>query len=143
MGASENAATVRRWIDAYNARDLEAESAARAPGFLVHAPGAPGPLDSDGWVAFAFGFAQAFPDLHLTIEDIFATEDMVAARVTFRGTHQGVFQGIPATGKQVRFTSIEINRMEGGKVAEHWVELDTLGLLRQIGAIPAPAAAAG
>jgi steroid delta-isomerase-like uncharacterized protein len=138
MGASENAATVRQWIDAYNARDLEAEAAARAPGFLVHVPGAPGPLDSDGWIAFAFGFAQAFPDLHLTIEDIFATDDRVAARATFRGTHQGDFQGVPATGKQVRFTAIELNRMEGGKVAEHWVELDLLGLLQQLGAIPTP-----
>jgi steroid delta-isomerase-like uncharacterized protein len=138
VGAAENAATVRQWIDAYNSRDQDAEAAARAPGFLVHVPGAPAPLDSEGWIAFAFGFAQAFPDLHLTIEDIFATDDRVAARITFRGTHRGPFQGIPPTERPVTFTAIEFNRMEGGKVAEHWVELDVLGLMTQLGANPAP-----
>jgi steroid delta-isomerase-like uncharacterized protein len=136
MQAEDNAATVRRWIDAYNDRDAQAEAAARAPGYLAHVPGAPGPLDSDTWVAFVGGFAAAFPDLRLTVEDTLANEHGVAARVTFRGTHQGEFQGIPATGKQVTFTSIEYNRMEDGKIAEHWVELDLLGLMMQLGAIP-------
>jgi steroid delta-isomerase-like uncharacterized protein len=136
--AEDNAAAVRRWIEAYNERDTQAEAAARAPGFLAHVPGAPGPLDGDTWVAFVGGFAAAFPDLRLTVEDTLATDHGVAARVTFRGTHQGDFQGIPATGKQVTFTAIEYNRMEDGKVAEHWVELDLLGLMQQLGAIPAP-----
>jgi hypothetical protein len=60
----------------------------------------------------------------------------VAARITFRAMHEGEFQGIPPTGQQVTFSSIELNRMEGGKVAEHWVELDLLGRLQQLGAIP-------
>jgi predicted ester cyclase len=72
----------------------------------------------------------------LTVEDSVAGGDKVAARVTFRGTHEGEFQGIPPTGKQVTFTSIEFNRMAGNQVAEHWVELDLLGLLQQLGAIP-------
>ena len=73
----------------------EAEAAARAPGYLAHVPGAPVPLDNDAWVAFAFGFAGAFPDLHLTVEDTLATEDGVAARVTFRGTHRGPSRAFP------------------------------------------------
>lgn len=138
MQADDNAATVRRWIDAYNDRDAQAEAAARTPGFLAHVPGAPGPLDNDAWVAFVGSFAAAFPDLHLTVEDTLATDHGVAARITFRGTHQGAFQGIPPTGKHVTFTAIEYNRMHAGKIAEHWVELDLLGLMQQLGAIPTP-----
>ena len=63
---------------------------------------------------------------------------MVAARVAFRGTHRGEFQGIPPTDKEVAFSSIEIDRMVDGKVQEHWFELDQLGLIRQLGALPEP-----
>ncbi len=63
---------------------------------------------------------------------------MVAARVAFRGTHRGEFQGIPPTGKKVAFSSMEFNRVVGGKVEEHWVELDLLGLMQQLGAVPPP-----
>ena len=67
-----------------------------------------------------------------------ADGDMVAARVVFRGTHRGELQGIPATGKEVAFTSIEVNRLRDGKVEAHWVEIDLLGLMQQLGAIPGP-----
>lgn len=138
MSAEVNAAAVRRWIDAYNNRDTAAEADARTSDFVAHVPGAPSPLNSEGWVGFAFSFAEAFPDLRLTIEEIVADEDRTAARVTFRGTHRGDFQGLPATGRSVTFTSIEFNRMVDGKIAEHWVELDLVGLLQQLGAIPMP-----
>jgi predicted ester cyclase len=70
------------------------------------------------------------------VEDIFCGGDMVAARVAFQGTHRGKFQGIPPTDRQVAFSSIEINRMVGGKVGEHWFEIDLLGLMGQLGALP-------
>lgn len=143
MSGEDNAAAVRGWIEAYNDRDTEAEAAARAPGFVAHVPGVPDPLEAEAWTGFAASFAAAFPDLRLTVEDILAEGDRVAARVTFRGTHRGEFQGIPPTGRQVTFSSIELNRMAGGKVAEHWVELDLLGLLRQLGAVPTPGASGG
>ena len=92
----------------------------------------------EAWEQFTATFVEAFPDLRLTVEDIFSGEDMVAARVALRGTHRGEFQGIPPTGKEVAFSSIEIDHMVDGKVAEHWVELDQLGLMRQLGAIPEP-----
>jgi predicted ester cyclase len=60
----------------------------------------------------------------------------VAVRQTWRGTHTGNFLGIPPTGKQVAFTSTEVYRVAGGRLAEEWVELDMLGLLQQLGAIP-------
>jgi steroid delta-isomerase-like uncharacterized protein len=141
MSGEENVAAVERWIAAYNERDTQAEAAARAPGFMAYMPGVPGPLDGAAWEGFVATFVVAFPDLRLTVEDSVAAGDKVAARVTFRGTHRGAFQGIPPTGKQVTFSAIEFNRMEDGKVAEHWVELDLLGLLQQLGAIPTPGTA--
>jgi steroid delta-isomerase-like uncharacterized protein len=138
MSGEERAAVVERWIEAYNDRDTQAEAAARTPGYVAHVPGAAGPLNGDAWVGWTSAFLAAFPDLRLTVEDSVAAGDKVAARITFRATHRGEFQGIPPTGQQVTFSSIELNRMEGGKVAEHWVELDLLGLLQQLGAIPTP-----
>ncbi len=123
MSEEENKGVVLRWIEAYNERDMQAEADARAPGYLAHVPAAPGPLGSEGWSRFIATFGEAFPDLRLTVEDIFSAGDMVAARVAFRGTHRGEFQGIPPTGKKVAFTSIEVNRVVGGKVEEHWVGL--------------------
>ena len=139
--SEENKAVLRRWIEAYNERDLEAEAEVLAPGFVAHVSGAPAPLDLEGleaWRQFSGSFAEAFPDIRLTIQDIAAEGDTVAARVAFRGTHRGEFQGIPPTDKEVSFSSMEFNRVVGGKVEEHWVELDVFGLLQQLGAIPEP-----
>ena len=136
MSSEENKAVVQRWIEGFNNGDVQAEADARTADYVAHFPGGP-PLDSEGWIQATGSFVEAFPDLRLTVEDIMAEGDSVAARVTFRGTHVGDFQGVPPTNKQVTFTSIEMNRMVDGKVAEHWVEIDLLGLLQQLGAMPA------
>ena len=138
MSIDANATVVRAWIKAYNDRDAEGEAASRALGFVAHVPGVPAPLDGVAWTQFIASFATSFPDLRLTIEDIVASEETVAARVTFRGTHLGAFQGVPPTGRGVTFTSMEFNRFAGGRVAEHWVELDLIGLMHQLEAIPTP-----
>jgi steroid delta-isomerase-like uncharacterized protein len=133
----DNKAIVRRWIEAYNNRDIQqVEADVLAPGYVAHAPAASGPLDTEAWRQFTAAFIEAFPDLRLTVEDIFSVGDMVAARIAFHGTHRGEFQGIPPTGKEVAFSSIEIDRVVDGKVQEHWFELDLLGLMRQLGPSP-------
>ncbi len=135
----DNRAIVRRWIETFNnPYTLQTEVEVLAPDYVAHAPGLPGPLDLDAWTQFTAAFVEAFPDLRLTVEDIVAEGDMVAARVAFRGTHRGEFQGIPPTDKEVAFSSMEFNRVVGGKVEVHWVELDLLGLMGQLGAIPEP-----
>ena len=78
----------------------------------------------------------AFPDIHVTIEDMVAEADKVVARLTFRGTHRGEFKGIPPTEKEVIWTGIWIYRVANGKFVERWHNYDLLGLLRQLGAIP-------
>jgi steroid delta-isomerase-like uncharacterized protein len=108
VSAEENKAVIRQWIEAYNERDLEAEADVLAPGIVVHVPAAPGPLEGlEAWRRFSGSFAEAFPDLRLTVQDIAAEGDTVAARVDFHGTHRGEFQGIPPTGKEVDFSSVE------------------------------------
>jgi steroid delta-isomerase-like uncharacterized protein len=139
MSVEDNEAIIRRWIEAYNDHDRQAEADLLAPEYVAHVPGAPGPLVGlEAWTQFSGSFAEAFPDIRLTVEDIFSVGDKVAARVAFHGTHRGEFQGIAPTGKEVDFSSIEINRVADGKVEEHWVELDLVGLMQQLGALPEP-----
>ena len=140
MSEEDNKAVIRRWIEAYNERDMQAQADILAPSYVAHFPGAPGPLDSEAWTQSIAAFTEAFPDLRLTVEEIVSEGDMVSARVAFEGTHRGEFQGLPPTGKKVAFSSMEFNRVVGGKVEEHWVEIDLLGLVQQLGVatIPGP-----
>jgi predicted ester cyclase len=133
--AERNRTTARRWIDAFNARDDAAEAAARATGYVAHAPESiqAAALDSDAWVDFLGVFVEGFPDLHLEVLDSSADERMVAQRILFTGTHTGSFRGLPPTSRQVRFSGLEINRMVDGKVAEHWFQLDAVTLFEQLG----------
>jgi steroid delta-isomerase-like uncharacterized protein len=86
-------------------------------------------------------FLAAFPDLNITVEDLIAEGDRVVARWTLRGTHQGASLGMPPTGKQVTMPGISVVRLAGGKSAEQWVIHDQLGMLQQLGLVPAPAQA--
>ncbi len=67
---------------------------------------------------------EAFPDLSITVEDVMAEGDRVAARVTMRGTHMGEFQGIAPTGKRVEVKAIDMFRISKGKIVEHWGHAD-------------------
>ena len=80
----------------------------------------------------------AFPDLHFTIEELIAEGDKVAGRYTARGTHKGELMGIPPTNNAISLTVSEIYRIADGKITEHWVILDALGMMQQLGVIPAP-----
>ena len=95
----------------------------------------------EGYKQFFMMLRGAFPDLHLRVEEQIAEGDRVVTRWTGRATHQGAFFGIPASGRQGMMSGINIDRVADGKVAECWSHADELGLLRQLGAIPEPAAA--
>ncbi len=83
-------------------------------------------------------FRAAFPDLQITNEEILADGDRAVLRWNAQGTHQGELAGIPATGKRVRMTGIDILRIADGKVVERWGEYNSLELMQQLGVIPAP-----
>jgi len=83
----------------------------------------------------------AFPDLHVTIHDMIAEGDSVAVRWSFSGTHTGDMPGeppIPATGKKIEVQAMAVHRVAGDKLAETWVNFDVMGMLMQLGVIPAP-----
>jgi len=78
-------------------------------------------------------FNEAFPNLTHIIEEIYASDDIVVARITISGTHKGEFTGIPPTGKEVKFGAIEICRFSNNKFAEFWADADVIGLYQQLG----------
>jgi predicted ester cyclase len=134
-----NKASVRRFYEeVFNTKHRAAIDDFIAPNHVDHAapPGTPGGLA--GAKQTITMYLTAFPDLHFTVEDIIAEGDQVVVRLTARGTQQGAFMDIPPTGKQATVTAIDINRIVGGKSVEHWLEMDTLGLLQQLGVLPAP-----
>ena len=126
-----------RWIKAFNERDWKTESAARSADFRAYMSGAKEPLDSAAWSGFMIAFTTAFPDSQISIESCITERDTVATRWTLAGTHQGEFQGIPPTGRPVKFPGLEFNRVVDGRIVEHWSMFDNVALLQQIGAMPA------
>jgi steroid delta-isomerase-like uncharacterized protein len=84
----------------------------------------------------ARAFRSAFPDIHFTVDELIAEGDRVVVHVTFRGTHQGDYMGIPATGKAVQVTGVELARLANGQISEAgWHYMDELGLLKQLGVL--------
>jgi len=132
MGTEANKALVRRYVELYNTGNVALADEVIAPDFVdyTHPELRPGPEDVKNEVA---SFRAAFPDAPITIEDIIGEGDTVAFRFVLRGTHQGMFAGLPATGKEVTLTGMDFIRIAGGKLVELWSNQDTLGWLQQLG----------
>ena len=140
MSPEENKAIVRRIPEeVFNQGNLDVADEVLTSDFIEHAQLPPGiPSGIPGFKQFVTALRAAFPDFHYTIEDEIAEGDKVAVHLTAHGTQQGDFLGIPATGKQATWTEIHICRMDNGKLVEHWVNQDQLGMLQQLGVIPIP-----
>jgi predicted ester cyclase len=93
---------------------------------------------AEGFRQLVETFRKAFPDIHVTFEQEFADGDYVIHRGYTTATHRGEFQGIAPTGKQVKLKTLDIWRVANGKAVENWVQMDLLGLMQQLGAIPTP-----
>ena len=106
-----------------------------APSYRRHLSPTTAPLTREGQRERANRLRAALPDATVTLEDIFAEGDRVAYRLTIRGTHQGAFQGIPATGKQVTVSFTAIVRIEVGRLIEEWGGLDLFDLRRRLEAV--------
>jgi predicted ester cyclase len=107
-----------------------------APDFVIHNTFPGMASDVEGTKEWNAVILQAIPDYHVKIDDQIAENDKVVTRWTARGTHKGEFQGIAPTGKKVVVSGMTISRYVDSKIAESWVELDTLDLMRQLGAHP-------
>lgn len=138
MSAEAHKALIRRWWDGLNQGNAaELIDEIYAPAYVLHDPSLPEPVSGlEGIHEFITSINEAFPDLHTTVEDLVAEGDRVVQRVTFRGTHQGEFMGVPATGNAVSVWAVVISRFAGGKVAEEWQLVDSLTLMQQLGVIP-------
>jgi steroid delta-isomerase-like uncharacterized protein len=139
MSSEENKAVVRRFIEEASRGNLAIVDELVAPGFVFHNPADPGvgsgPEGVRRWLG---GNREAFPDFRFTIEEQIAEGAKVVTRLTGRGTHRGEAFGVPATGKTATITAIFIDEVADGKLVGHWDEADILGLLQQLGAVPAP-----
>lgn len=133
-----NKAVYRRFVEeVINGGDLDAVDELFGADYVDHSrpPGAPDGLE--GVRAVPAMFRQAFPDVSFTIEDMVAEGDIVATRVTGRGTHLGTFLGVEATGRRAAWASTGAFRVADGRIVEHWGVPDLLTLLQQLGAVPA------
>ncbi|MCM2388572.1 ester cyclase [Streptomyces albipurpureus] len=129
----KNMALLRTAYQHLRSRDLDACVALLAEDFIANLPGVPDPLHGpEIWKLGTQAMLEGFPDLQITVEDMFGDGDKVAVRVHFRGTHQGTFQGVAATHQPVSFRSIELYRVENERIAEEWVAPDMISLMQQI-----------
>ena len=143
MGSAEeqkNKEVVRQFFEALNRQDTERiGQLVSNTNYSFHFPGMP-PMDWKGDKQFIAAINNAFPDLRNNIVDMVAEEDKVAVRFNVTGTHKGEFQNVPPTGKEVSFSGMAFLTVIDGKISEEWATADMMGLMQQIGAIPAPRA---
>jgi predicted ester cyclase len=118
---------------ALTTRDTAALSHAVAANLIFHARGVTATVTRAELWQMSQPILTAFPDIRFQVEDQVASGDKVAARVTFTGTHKGVWNGIQPTGRLVRTSEMFICRLEQRRLAECWQEWDELGLRRQLG----------
>ena len=138
MSAEDNKALYRRLFEeVINQGNLETVDELIASNYVNYNFPAPTP-GPDGFKQVVGMFRTAFPNIRVDVEQVFAEGDTVIGRGAFVGTHQGPFQGIPPTGMQVKVPYIDIWRIEDGKLVENWVQMDLLGLMQQLGAVPTP-----
>ena len=134
----DHAATIRRMYDLLSAGDIDGFGDLLADDFVEHEETPGLEPTKEGVKQFFHMYRAAFPDLRMEPQDVVASGDKVVARARATGTNQGEFMGMPATGKSVDVQLIDIIRFgDDGLAREHWGVFDALGMMQQLGAIPA------
>jgi steroid delta-isomerase-like uncharacterized protein len=137
MSVSENKEIVRRYLtEGPTNEELALNSLTEDA--VYYDPGAPPSIGHEGQKRRTAGLLTAFPAPRFEIHEIIGEEDKVVIRWTFHATHNGPFGPIPATGKAISMTGITIYAMRDGKIAAAWSNFDQLGMMQQLGALPAP-----
>jgi steroid delta-isomerase-like uncharacterized protein len=138
MAADSKGISRRVFEDIWNNKKLNAVDELMAASYVHHDPQSPVIISGiDGYKQFVEHYLSAFPDLHFTVEDEFGDEQTIVSRWTATGTHGGDLPGIPRTGRPISVTGMTIARVRNGKFIESWSNWDTLGLMQQLGAVPA------
>ena len=140
MSTEQNKALVRQLVEeAINQGNISAIDELLIPDFVEHEELPPGiPSGREAPKVLFTMLRSAFPDLKATTEHLIAEGDEVVLHMTWTGTHEGEFMGIPPTGKRISINVIDILGMAEGKCVEHWGVMDSMAMMQQLGVIPAP-----
>ncbi len=138
--SSEARKVVLRFVEQYQSgsHDVAVARECLADDFVDHSPFGPFAPDRDGVLALFDHLFGAFDGFHAEIHRQVSEGELVTTHKTFHGRHTGEFMGIPPTGTEISFDVIDILRVSDGKMREHWNVVDALGLMTQLGAVPAP-----
>ena len=135
-----NKAVVRRFIEeVQNKKNMDAFDELNAEDFVNLSAPSGMPTDRAGGKMFLGGFLSAFPDSQVTVDDMIAEGDRVATKKTFTGTHTGEGIRIAPTRNRVTIQYVDILRLHDGRIIEHWLSMDQLSFMQQLGIISAPA----
>ena len=139
--SEENKALVARMpLEVWSQGKLEVIDEVVDPELIEHGtPAMPGvTMDREGIKTLVSEIRRAFPDLNVTLDHMIAEGDLVVTHATSSGTMRGEFAGMPPSGKQATWEQIHISRVRDGKIVEHWVVQDQMGMLQQLGFLQAP-----
>lgn len=138
MTYTTNESALTTALDRWNAGDLDGYLRLYDDDIRLHGY-TPEPMDKAATRSFYEGIHVAFPGCRLAAEEVFADGDRLVCRFTLTGRHDGPFLGVPATGTDITLPGITILHFRDGRVVERWSAADMLGVLVQVGAVPAPA----
>lgn len=139
MTPEQNKLFIRQFIEeTINRRNLDALNELVAENFVEQVP-FPGQGSGRDGLRYAIGiFLSAFPDIQWMVDEQIAEGEKVVSRFTWTGTHHGEFLGIPPKGKRVKVRGVVMDVVRDGMLSESRIIMDTMGLLQQLGAVPAP-----
>jgi steroid delta-isomerase-like uncharacterized protein len=138
MTAESNKIVMGRFLEFINTASESLAQELISPDAIFHVPGSSEPMRGPaGYLSIIGMMRGGFPDIQWTLEEMVAEADKVAARFTMRGTHKGKFFDVPPTGKTIAVQAMNIYRLSDGQFVEEHGQPDMLGLLQQIGAVPA------
>ena len=120
--------------DFWNKHNIAAFEKYHTTDFISHYP--EGDMNGEQFKGLCQAYFSAFPDLHVTVDDLIAEGDKVVKVWTAHSTHKGELMGIPPTGKAIVVKGMEVFRIADGKIAENWISQDNLGMMQQLGVIP-------
>ena len=136
MSVVDNEVVIQALIDqVFNAANVELLPELMVEDFNDHSAMPGVPPGREGYTGFILMLHSAFPDFHFELNDMLAEDHMVVIRGTLTGTNEGSLIGMPATSKKASWTAIHSFRLAGGKVIEHWGNVDMMGLMTQLGHI--------
>jgi steroid delta-isomerase-like uncharacterized protein len=134
----DNAAVLDRINEeAFNRGDVDVLDELVADDFVEHDPMPGMSPDREGLKAMIRGLHAAFPDFHTEVEDQIVAGDKVVERWSCTGTQEGEFMGLPPTSRRVEIHGMDISRLAGGRLVEHWTQVDMMSTLQQLGVMQA------